>query len=98
MEARNRCVRLPDAWLWIEAYTLDALCSLAVEHGLPSAAAWIEALAALAARTGMRQFAATANLYAARLGHDGALTAARLLAAEIHQVTSARRLPDVSGA
>ena len=31
MEARTRCVRLPDAWLWIEAYTLDALCSLAVE-------------------------------------------------------------------
>ena len=26
MEARTRCVRLPDAWLWIEAYTLDALC------------------------------------------------------------------------
>ena len=83
MEARTRCVRLPDAWLWIEAYTLDALCSLAVEHRLPAAPAWIEALAALAARTGMRQFAATANIYRGRLGDDAALTAARLLAAEI---------------
>jgi DNA-binding SARP family transcriptional activator len=82
-EARARCVRLPDAWLWIEAYTLDALCSLAVEHRLPAAPAWIEALAALAARTGMRQFAATANIYRGRLGDDAALTAARLQAAEI---------------
>ena len=83
MEARTRCVRLPDAWLWIEAYTLDALCSLAVEHRLPAAPAWIEALAALAARTGMRQFAATANIYRSRLGDHAALTAARLQAAEI---------------
>ena len=83
MEARTRCVRLPDAWLWIEAYTLDALCSLAVEHRLPAAPAWIEALAALAARTGMRQFAATANIYRGRLGDHAALTAARLQAAEI---------------
>jgi tetratricopeptide (TPR) repeat protein len=83
MEARTRCVRLPDAWLWIEAYTLDALCSLAVEHRLPAAPAWIEGLTALAARTGMRQFAATANVYRGRLGDDAALTAARLQAAEI---------------
>ena len=83
IEARTRCVRLPDAWLWIEAYTLEALCSLAVEHRLPAAQAWIEALATLAARTGMRQFAAAANLYRGRLGDDAALTAARLLAGEI---------------
>jgi hypothetical protein len=82
-EARTRCVRLPDAWLWIEGYALDALCSLAVEYRLPSAPAWIEALAALAARTGMRQFAASAHVYRGRLGDEPALTAARLLAAEI---------------
>jgi DNA-binding SARP family transcriptional activator len=84
MEARTRCVRLPDAWLWVEAYTLDALCSLAVEHRLPASPAWIEALAALAARTGMRHFAMTANVYRGRLGDDAALTAARLQAAEIN--------------
>ena len=94
MEARTRCVRLPDAWLWIEAYTLDALCSLAVEHRLPAAPAWIEALAALAARTGMRQFAATANIYRARLGDDAALTAARLLAAEIENPALSTMLGD----
>ena len=96
MEARTRCVRLPDAWLWIEAYTLDALCSLAVEHELPAAPAWIEALAALAARTGMRQFAATANIYRARLGDDAALTAARLLAAEIDNPALSTMLGDPS--
>ena len=96
MEARTRCVRLPDAWLWIEAYTLDALCSLAVEHRLPAAPAWIEALAALAARTGMREFAATANLYRGRLGDDAALTAARLLAAEIDNPALSTRLGDSS--
>ena len=94
MEARTRCVRLPDAWLWIEAYTLDALCSLAVEHRLPAAPAWIEALAALAARTGMRQFAATANIYRGRLGDDAALTAARLQAAEIENPALSTMLGD----
>jgi hypothetical protein len=92
VEARTRCVRLADAWLWIEAYTLDALCALAVEHRLPAAATWIDALAALAARTGMRQFAATANVYRGRLGDDAALTAARLLAAEIENPALATML------
>jgi MalT-like TPR region len=93
-EARTRCVRLPDAWLWIEAYTLDALCSLAVEHRLPAAPAWIEGLAALAARTGMRQFAASAHVYRGRLGDDAALTAARLLAAEIDNPALSAMLRD----
>lgn len=82
-EARHRCLRLPDAYLWVEVYTLDALCSAAVEHELPAAPAWIEELAAIAARTGMREFAARANLYRGRLGDESALTAARLLASEI---------------
>jgi tetratricopeptide (TPR) repeat protein len=82
-EARSRCVRLPDAYLWVEGYTLDALCSLAVEHRLPAAPAWIEELATLAARTGMREFAVRAHVYRGRLGDESTLTAARLLAAEI---------------
>ena len=36
-----------------------------------------------AARAGMREFAARANVYRSRLGDESALTAARLLAAEI---------------
>jgi DNA-binding SARP family transcriptional activator len=32
--ARTRCVRLPDAWLWIEAYTLDALSRSPSSRGI----------------------------------------------------------------
>jgi hypothetical protein len=78
--------------------TLDALCSLAVEHRPPAAPAWIEALAALAARTGMRQFAASANFHRARLGDDPALTAAQLLAAEIDNPALSAMLSDASPA
>jgi len=58
IEARLRCVRLPDAWLWVEGYCLDALCALAVEHRQPAAAHWIADLEVLATRTGIRVLAA----------------------------------------
>jgi DNA-binding SARP family transcriptional activator len=82
-EARTRCVRLPDAWLWVEAYCLDALCTLAQEHGRPEAARWIGDLEALAARTGMREMVARAYLHRGRLGDQAAAEAARVLAAEV---------------
>lgn len=81
-EARTRCVRLPDAWLWVEAYCLDALCALAQDHGRPEAAQWIGDLEALAARTGMREMVTRAYLHRGRLGDPAAAAAARVLAAE----------------
>ena len=30
--APELCARLPDAYLWVEGYCLDALCALAVEN------------------------------------------------------------------
>ncbi|MDP9189675.1 MAG: SARP family transcriptional regulator [Actinomycetota bacterium] len=82
-EARRRCRRLPDTYLWVEVYTLDALCSVAVAHDLPAAPAWIEELDSLAGRTGMRELAARAYLHRNGLGDDSALAAARVLAAGI---------------
>lgn len=82
-EARARCVRLPDAWLWVEAYCLDALCSVAVRHRRPEAPRWIADLEALAARTGMRELVARAYVHRSRLGDASAAAAARVLAAEI---------------
>ena len=82
-EARRRCARLPDAYLWVEGYTLDALCSIAVAHDAPAAPAWIEELAELTGRTGMRELVARAYGHRARLGDVSAFTAARLLAASI---------------
>jgi DNA-binding SARP family transcriptional activator len=82
-EARRRCARLPDAYLWVEAYTLDALCSIAVAHDVQAAPAWVEELAQLAGRTGMREMLARAYGHRAQLGDASSLTAARLLAAAI---------------
>ena len=42
VEAPRLCRRLPDTYLWIEAYGLDALCGAAVEHGDASAKRWSE--------------------------------------------------------
>ena len=82
-EARRRCVRLPDAYLWVEGYCLDSLCALAVEHERVEALQWIDDLEALAARTGMRELIARAYAHRANLGDRGAAEAARVLAAEV---------------
>ena len=82
-QARQRCARLPDAYIWVQAYTLDALCSVAIENDLPAAPHWIEELATLAARTGMRELAARAYAHGGRLGDESAASAAVLMAAGI---------------
>jgi DNA-binding SARP family transcriptional activator len=82
-DARRRSSRLPDGYLWVDAYILEALCSVAVENGLTATPAWIEELATLAARCGMRDFAVRACVHRARLGQDSALAAAGMLAGGI---------------
>jgi hypothetical protein len=83
IDAPTVCRRLPDTYLWIEAYGLDALCSLALEHGAEGGGRWIGQLEAIAARHGMRELLARATIYRARLGEPGALDAARSLTAQI---------------
>jgi DNA-binding SARP family transcriptional activator len=83
IEARHRCVRLPDAYLWVEAYCLDALCALAIEQRCVDAAHWIDDLEALATRTGMRELVARAYAHRGNLGDRAAAAAARVLAAEV---------------
>jgi DNA-binding SARP family transcriptional activator len=82
-EARERCVRLPDSYLWVEGYCLDALCTVALDHRPVEAAHWIDDLQALAARTGMRELVARAYAHRGRLGDRSAAEAARVLAAEV---------------
>jgi DNA-binding SARP family transcriptional activator len=82
-EARHRCVRLPDAWLWVEGYCLDALCALALDHERAGASQWIHDMEALAARTGMRELVARAYAHRGRIGDEAAADAARVLAAEV---------------
>ena len=83
VEAPRLCRRLPDTYLWIEAYALDALCSVGVTHGVESAARWIDQLESTAARRGIRELVLRAALYRARIGEPGAAAVARSLTAEI---------------
>ena len=83
VDAPKLCRRLPDTYLWIEAYGLDALCAVAVEHRAEAAARWIDELEAIAARRGIRELLLRATVYRARLGEPGAVDAARSMAAQI---------------
>jgi DNA-binding SARP family transcriptional activator len=83
VDAPTLCRRLPDTYLWIEAYSLEALCALALEQRAEGSGRWIDSLEAIAARHGMRELLARATIYRARLGEPGALDAARSLTAQI---------------
>ena len=83
VEAPRLCRRLPDTYLWIEAYGLDALCGVAVEHDPEAAGRWIGELEAIAARRGLRELLARAAVHRARLGEPGAGENARALAAQL---------------
>ena len=78
VDAPKLCRRLPDTYLWIEAYGLDALCAVAVEHRAAAAGRWIDELEAIAARRGIRELLLRATVYRARLGEPGALDVARV--------------------
>jgi DNA-binding SARP family transcriptional activator len=82
-EAPKMCRRLPDTYLWIEAYALDALCAVAVEHRAEGALRWIDELEETTARRGISELLLHAIVYRARLGEPGAIDVARSLAAEI---------------
>jgi tetratricopeptide (TPR) repeat protein len=82
-QARLRCVRFPDAWLWVEGLCLDTLCRLTIDRRPAEAERWVADLEALATRTGMREFVAQAYRYRGRLGNPAAVEAARVLAAEV---------------
>jgi len=82
-DATTRCVRTPDAYLWIKAYCEDALCELAVTHQVEGAKRWVNDLESLAARTNMREYVARAYIHLHRLGDPSALAAAGLLVDQI---------------
>jgi hypothetical protein len=82
-DAPRLCRRLPDTYLWIEAYGLDALCAVAIESDAASTSHWVDQLEFMTARAGMRELLLRATEYRARLGAPGALDAARSLATQI---------------
>jgi hypothetical protein len=82
-DARSRCNRLADPYVWLDGYILDALCNLGVDHGHPDTARWVETMRHLASRTGMKELNVRSLLHSAALGHDGDASAAALVAADI---------------
>ena len=83
LDAPRLCRRLPDTYLWIEAYGLEALCAVAFDSGVEGIGRWIDELESITARRGMRELLLRATVYRARLGEPGALDAARSLAGQI---------------
>jgi DNA-binding SARP family transcriptional activator len=82
-DARTRCMRIADAYLWMHAHCLDSLCAVGVEHGLPGASAWVADLESVTARTGLREMMARAQLHRVQLGLPGAREAAELFAQQV---------------
>jgi tetratricopeptide (TPR) repeat protein len=92
VDAPKLCRRLPDTYLWIEAFALDALCAVAVEHHAAAAGQWIDELEAIAARRGMRELVLRATVYRASLGEPGAIEVAHSLVAQIDNPALAKLL------
>jgi tetratricopeptide (TPR) repeat protein len=78
-----RVTRWPDAYQWVNAYVMDAMCDVTVAAGVPGADTWVDRLAAVAARGDMRELVVRSHVHRARMGRPGAAEAARLAAAEV---------------
>ena len=82
-DARTRCIRIPDGYLWMHAFCLDTLCEVAIQTEQSRARAWVGDLETVAARTGMNEMLVRAQLHRAALGDSRAGDAARLFADRI---------------
>lgn len=82
-DARTRCVRVADAYRWVQVYCEDALCDVATSHGVEGTAQWIDELETHAAKADMRDFVARAYVHRYRAGDTSALAAATVLAAQV---------------
>ncbi len=95
-DARTRCVRIPDAYLWIHGYCLDALCEQGIAHGMKGTDRWIADLEAVAARTGMNELLVRAQLHRAALGMPGTRESAAVFAVRIDNPAVLRRLGETA--
>jgi hypothetical protein len=82
-DARTRCNRLADPYLWLDVYILDAQCELGLRHGHADVSGWVETMRKLASRMDMKELALRSLRHGAALGYDGDAAAAAVLAEEI---------------
>jgi DNA-binding SARP family transcriptional activator len=74
----------PTPWyLWYTARLLDAAAEVTLAKGSPRAAVFVDRLAALASRSGMREFVVRAQSHRAALGDEAAARAVPWLAKDI---------------
>lgn len=95
-DACARCIRIPDAYLWVHAFCLDALCEAAIAHRVEGAARWVADLEALAGRTGMHELLVRAQLHRVALGISGAAEAAAVFAERIDNPAVLRRVGEAA--
>jgi tetratricopeptide (TPR) repeat protein len=81
-EARARCTRVPDRYVWVQGHVLDTAIAVELDAG-GDASAMIRSLGALAARCGLRELSVRCLVHRARVGEAGALESAQLIAREI---------------
>lgn len=93
-DARIRCNRLADPYVWLDGYILDAHCELGRRHDHPNTGRWVDALRELASRSGMRELTVRALLHGAALGRGGDGPAAILLAGQIDNQALTELLPE----
>lgn len=65
-DAPRQCRRLPDTYLWVEVYGIDALADATSSHGMSSAATWIQRLEEASTSHGMRALRDNAARYRQR--------------------------------
>ncbi|MDP9240914.1 MAG: SARP family transcriptional regulator [Actinomycetota bacterium] len=82
-DARTRCNRFADSYVWLDGYILDAQCRLGIRHRHADTRCWVETMRELASRTGMRELTVRSLLHGAALGNARDAAAAALLAADI---------------
>lgn len=89
-DARLRCNRLSDTYIWLDGYILDALCLMGRRQSHPDTQRWAEELHQLASRTGMKELTVRALRHQTALGTPGTLDMAKVLVADIDNPALAR--------
>lgn len=67
-DARIRCNRFSDTYVWLDVYILDALAALAIRESHPAAGDWAREMSDRAERSAMRELSARAMLHRHDLG------------------------------
>jgi len=78
VDARVRCNRLADPYVWLDVHILDALCELGGRYGHPGTADWVDQMRDRASRSGMRELTLRSLLHGASLGSRSDAEAATL--------------------